>query len=439
MKNSILNLFFFTSLATLDAQNWTPVANGMLPVNYVVFSISAVGDHVVWAVASQEYYQAPIPASHQSYVLRTSDGGQNWTVAAVEEAAGTISFQIVAVDSLTAWITTQDYGSGPGWALYQTSDGGNVWTKKLTNVAAGVALNRFADGQHWLAHNRQGISRSANDGMNWTNATISGYQSGEYQGLYSGTNMSGTVGDTLWNGTSAGRIVRFTNYGQSPQFFNTGLGTATNVTSVAFHDHLHGLAYGLNILGNHRITRSQDGGATWTLLTQQPDNTVGWSIAAVPGAPGFYVLASNFSQAQGKVATTTNFGDSWSVENIGQSLNAITFTSPTTGWIGAGKITDDTQPSLFKYTGAPLVNAVTPTVLPVFSVSPNPVRDVIRFDFEGSEAKTVVATLTDNNGRSVFSGKIADKQLKVSHLPPGTYFLKIETERIAGVVKVVKN
>src|SRR5690606_32786727 len=111
----------------------------------------------------------------------------------------------------------------------------------------------------------------------------------------------------------------FTNYGQSPQFFNTGLGTATNITSVAFHDHQHGLAYGVNILGNHRITRSQDGGATWTLLTQQPDNTVGWSIAAVPGAPGFYVLAPNLGQAQGKVATTTNFGDFWSVENIGQS------------------------------------------------------------------------------------------------------------------------
>lgn len=211
MKKLLFASLFSLHFTTIPAQNWQPLAEGLLPNNYAIFSISAVGDDVVWAVASQEYYGPPIPATHHSYILRTSDGGQHWTVAEVEEAAGTISFQIVAVDSLTAWITTQDYSSGPGWALYQTTDGGINWTKKLTHVAAGVALNRFSDGQHWLAQNRQNTSRSSNDGANWSNSSFSGYQTDEYQILASGANMSCTVGDTLWNGTSAGRIVRFTN------------------------------------------------------------------------------------------------------------------------------------------------------------------------------------------------------------------------------------
>ncbi|HRI61976.1 MAG TPA: T9SS type A sorting domain-containing protein [Saprospiraceae bacterium] len=443
MKKQLATLLFSVTLVSLFAQNWQPMAVGLLPDNYVIFSISAVGDHVVWAVASGEYYSAPIPASNPPYMLRTSDGGQNWTVAAIEEAAGTISFQIVAVDSLTAWITTQDYGGGPGRALYQTTDGGIVWTKKLSNDAAGVALNRFPDGQHWLAHNRQGISRSSNNGTNWSNSSISGYQANEYQILHSGANMSCTVGDTLWNGTSSGRIVRFTNFGQSSQFFNTPLGTATVISSIAFQDHAKGLCYSRNFANNHRIARSVDGGATWAVLAQQPDNTIGWNITAVPGAPGFYVLASNYNHDLGKVAITTNSGDSWTVQNLNQSLNAVAFTSPTTGWIGAGRVTSVTQPStqplLYKYTGAPLVGTETPAELPGFSVSPNPVTDVVRFDFDGfSAAKSVFATLTDVSGHSVFSGKISDKQLEVSHLASGVYFLTIETEQGVAVRKIVR-
>ncbi len=443
MKKKLATLLLFTTLISLSAQNWQPMAVGLLPDNYVIFSISAIGDNVAWAVASGEYYSAPIPASHHPYLLRTSDGGQNWTVTEIEEVAGAISFQIVAMDSLTAWITTQDYGGGPGLALYQTTDGGIVWTKKLTNAAAGVALNRFADGQHWLAHNRQAISRSSNNGTNWSNTSISGYQAGEYQILNSGANMSCTVGDTLWNGTSSGRIVRFTNFGQSSQFFNTPLGTATVISSIAFQDHAKGLCYSRNISNNHRIARSMDGGATWSVLAQQPGNTIGWNIAAVPGAPGFYVLVSNYNHDLGKVAITTNFGDSWTVQSLNQSLNAVAFTSPTTGWIGAGKVISvtqpPTQPLLYKYTGAPLVGAETPAELPGFSVSPNPVTDVVRFDFDGfSAAKNVFVTINDLSGHSVFSDKISDKQLDVRHLASGVYFLTIETEQGVAVRKIVR-
>lgn len=440
MKKSIFTLLFTHAFMVLSAQDWQPLAEGLLPNGYVIFSISAVGDNVVWAVASKEYYQGPIPSSHHSYVLRTADGGQNWTTAEIEEAAGTISFQIVAVDSLTAWITTQDYNSGPGRALYQTIDGGVVWTKKHTNVAAGVALNYFSDGQHWLAHNRQATCRSANNGQTWTNATFTGYQTDEYQILNSGANVSSTVGDTLWNGTSAGRIVRFTNYGQEREFLNTGFGPQATITSIAFHDHQNGLLYyPISSFGLHRIARSTDGGATWTPLMQQPGN-FGWNITVVPGSPGTYVLASNYNTNSGRVAITKDFGASWSVENLNKSLNAVVFTNSSTGWIGAGKITSSATPALFKYTGASLVGTQTPVSLPGFSVSPNPSADIVRFEFEGSgEASSVLATITDVSGRNVFSGKIFDKQLDISMLDAGVYFLKIEAGGKVGIEKLVKN
>ena len=443
MKKALLTCLFSFLLAVLHAQNWQPMAIGVLPDDYAVFSISAVGDNVVWAIASAEYYQAPVPGTHQSHYLRSSDGGQSWSTGAIEEAAGTISFQIVAVDSLTAWITTQDYGSGPGRALYQTTDGGITWVKKHTATAAGVALNLFPDGQHWLAHNRQAISHSANNGETWINANITGYQATEYQLLNSGANMSCSVGDTLWSGTSAGRIVRMTNFGQSQEFFNTSLGTGTQINSIAFQDHLNGLCWSLNVVGNNRIARSTDGGATWSVLAQQPGNATGWNIAAVPGAPGFYVLVSNYNFDQGKVAITTNLGNSWSVENLNQSLNSVVFTSPVTGWIGVGRTASttlpSTQPHLYKYAGAPLVGVRTPATLTSLSVSPNPASSTIRFDFEGSDAvPNVMVTVTDASGHVLLSGTTTERQLDISSLPAGAFFLKIESDGKTGVAAFVK-
>ncbi len=425
----------------LSAQNWTPMATGLLPDSVVIFSISAVGSDVVWAIASGEYYQAPIPVAHRPWVLRSADGGLTWKVADVKEAAGTISFQIVAEDSLTAWITTQDYGGGAGRALFKTVNGGATWTKILTNASCGVALYRYADGQHWLAHNRQSFSASTDNGANWTNGSFSGYNTNEFQILYSSTNLSNTMGDTVWSGTSNGRMIRLTNYGQNVEFFNTPLGSSTTISSVAFQDHLNGLCFSRNISDNNRIARSTNGGASWTVLGQQPGTTTGWNIAAVPGAPGVYLLASNFNYAIGKVALTTNFGESWSVQILNESLNAVQFTSPTSGWVGGGRILHSkTQPALFKYTGSPLVGVDSePTMLGGFFVSPNPAADRLRFGFDGyAEAKTVRATLTDAQGRQVLvSETVRMGMLDIGHLPAGWYVLTVQTEKGMAAQKVL--
>ncbi|MFM9951768.1 MAG: T9SS type A sorting domain-containing protein [Saprospiraceae bacterium] len=438
-KKIQLILLFSAIAGALSAQNWTPMAAGLLPANYVIFSISAVGEDVVWAIASGEYYQAPIPSTHRPYILRTSNGGQTWTVAEIEEAAGAISFQIVAVDSLTAWITTQDYGGGPGRKLYKTSDGGDLWTLRLTNGSTGVALNLFEDGQHWLAHNRQSISRSDNNGATWDNAAISGYTNDEYQLLNSGANMSCTAGDTLWNGTSEGRIVRFTDFGASYEFLNAGLGTGTSIYSIAFQDHENGLLFNQNSFGINRIARSTNGGATWANLASQPGN-FGWNIAAVPGAPGAYVLASNYNTVTGRVAITQDFGNNWSVENLGQRLNSIVFTSPETGWIGGGKLTLSTHPALFKYNGSPLLVGVrTLPTLSGFSVFPNPATEHVSFDFEGySTDKPVAVSIRDLLGREVFACIINDNRLDVKDLISGIYILNVEADGKRGVARIVK-
>ena len=64
MKKPFFTSLFSFTLVALGAQNWQPMAARLLPNGYVIFSVSAVGENVVWAVASQEYYQAPIPGTY---------------------------------------------------------------------------------------------------------------------------------------------------------------------------------------------------------------------------------------------------------------------------------------------------------------------------------------------------------------------------------------
>ena len=74
-----------------------------------------------------------------------------------------------------------------------------------------------------------------------------------------------------------------------------------------------------------------------------------------------------------------------------------------------------------------------------FSLSPNPVHSIIYVDFDDfSAAHSVVATLTDLYGRRILSSPLTDKQLDVSQLPAGAYFLEIETEKGAAVRKIIR-
>ncbi len=436
MNQPVLTLFFTLSSILLSAQNWQPMAQGLLPKDYLITGISAVGEHVIWAVAIGNSGGPPVSSSHISRLLRSSDGGEHWTVSNIEEAAGKVSFQIVALDSMHAWITSQDYNGGQ--TLYKTVDGGETWTPQISNLACGVMLNRFADGLHWLAQNQQYVARSPSNGATWEVATIPGYEPGEGQYLNAATNMSCTMGDTLWSGTSNGRIVRCTDFGQTSEFITTELGNAAIIFPISFENHLKGLCYSLGIGNNHQISKSKDGGTTWTVLPQQP-GSMGWNICAIPGLPGAYVLASNYQHAAGKVAITTDFGNTWSVETIGQSLNAVMFSSPSTGWISAGKITADNQPAIFKYTGSPLVSTENAAELPDFRLYPNPATDLLYFDFQGlNNMAAVQASLTDLAGRCVYTGTVTDQQLNMQHVPAGMYVLKISTEEGMAVRKVIR-
>ena len=438
MKYLFIFILCVLAMRNIVAQEWIPKGYGFLPQGYAINSISAVDDTVIWVNASVESVVnsgTPVPADHLIKIIRSTNGGETWESHGVEESIGRISFDIQAVDAYTAWITSQDYGSGLDRALYKTEDGGITWTNKLLFRGAGVFL-RILDGQHLFCQNNKYIAWSADGGENWTRDTIEEYSSNEYNILFSGTNMACMIGDTIWVGTSLGRIVRFTQYGANYEMISTGL--PYSITNVSFADHLNGMIYYSSI---RSLARTHDGGNTWEVTPSLPEATLNYNITHVTGTNETYVTTTSSGSHGAQYFWTTDFGNTWTsgdeIENA--ETNCIQFLSPTIGWIARRSITGDNDPIIYKWTGdlqTSVKNAFNQ--LTGFRMSPNPALDMIKYDFDDHSGGSHFETITDVKGQVVSARETTEKEVDISHLIPGVYFIHIKVNELSGIWKFVK-
>lgn len=441
MKNSLLSLLCMLVLDKAHTQDWIPQGQGLLPVGYLVMSISAVDDSVIWVTAAVESVVesgTAVPLDHKLKVLRSIDGGFSWTSHDV--ATGRFSFDIVAVNATTAWITTQSYGNGIANSIFKTEDGGFTWKNKLIHPAAGVFLRRF-DEMHLLCQTNKYAAWSEDDGESWNLDTLIGYLPNEYNTLAAGNNMASAVGDTLWVGTTLGRIVRFTDYGDSYEMIYTG--TIYVIQSLAFSDHLHGMIFHYNgNTGAFGLSRTSDGGNTWALTPTKPQTNKLYNITAVPGTTGTFVAVTEYSQNAAEYFWTTDFGETWikGGDIEGAQTNAVQFLSPTLGWVSSGTISGANEPIVYRWLGD-LSTSVQHEYIALagFEISPNPATAMIHYKFNsGDESKLHQQSILDLNGHVLSTKKTYSPETNISNLPAGTYFLRVISGDKAGVRMFVK-
>lgn len=343
------------------AQKWTPKEAGLLPAGYAIYGVSVVDEHTAWAVANVDTvtYAPPIPPDHVIKVLKTTDGGQSWSVYDVEESLGRLSWDVQGLDGNTAWLTTQDYGTGLGRVLYKTGDGGETWEQKLFHRAAGVFVKPLSE-QHIYCQNGRFAAWTQDGGDNWVFDTLTAYAPDEFNILTSGSNMAAAIGDTVWVGTNKGRVCRATNYGQHIEMFDTGQGEDAEIYTIAFSGHLNGMLQTWKPDGSVQLLTSADGGATWQLTAAQPPaNGLTYNISAVPGLRGVFVLISDgYSTSMSNTVNsfyTTDFGESLvPLPAFSGTSNSIALSSLRTGWAAVGVIEDEATPTFYQWDGSDL-------------------------------------------------------------------------------------
>lgn len=72
-------------------------------------------------------------------------------------------------------------------------------------------------------------------------------------------------------------------------------------------------------------------------------------------------------------------------------------------------------------------------------LSPNPVKDMLRFDYEGWTGERICVSLINLTGQVVLTENTAVSEINISSLPNGIYFVRINAGIRSFVAKVLKN
>jgi len=294
----LLALTLFLSLSSFG-QAWSPQAAGTLPSNYSVMNVSIINDQVAWAIAlDYNQWTFPIPSTHLLKVLRTTDGGTNWTVKDITQAPGKMTLGIYALDENTALFSTTNFQNAFG--IYRTTDSGDTWTQVQGGAVGAGRIMFFNDqeGVSFLPGN--GIGKSNNSGANWTvlspNVNYPPFLSGEdHLNVPTGWDI---VGDTLWIGTTKGRVYRSADRGQN-WTVHQATNSNTYVGSIAFSDSKNGLA----LIGDFnnpplKLIQTIDGGENWVDIGNSNNLT---EVLAIPcsnsfmGVSYFAIVCKTFS------------------------------------------------------------------------------------------------------------------------------------------------
>ena len=463
MKKLLLILIMASFTAVNAQYEWLEQATGYPAASTYTGDLSIVNQDLVWAMA-----QRTNTTNHQRISL-TIDGGVTWISKGVTLPSTTSLGigNISAVSATTAYISVFPVtgANAASQGVYRTNNAGNTWSK-ASGAAYGansfVNLVHFFDNASGVAmgdpvNGKFEIYRTANAGISWsvvpaTNipAPIINQTPAPDTPEYGYTGKYCVKGNTIWIGTGNGRLLKSTDKGITWTAITTPVadfGGGINPISTAdvtFRDDNNGIIlrqnYSLSAdvppvatYTDYTLFKTIDGGTTWTDITNV-NQVVFRSGIAYAGN----VLYSNGSSADNFGTSFSNDdGTTWNELSI-ESHTCLEFQSESIGYSG-GFASSSSNGGVFKL--VPVAAGTNTFASDKFTVSPNPVTDVLRISNTANINFTAIQ-VTDINGRIVKSlnvNNVTSSQVNVADLNAGIYFLNITSDAGKAVKKFIKN
>jgi len=293
-------------------------------------------------------------------ILKSTDGGANWTLLGAAEFESTSVSRIVVdrTDSNRLWaanvsgavgfVSSSCYGTPAtvSYGVWRSLDAGATWTRVLGPSQTGGSAETTdifqmpgAPATLWAGVVGSGLWKSTDFGATWTKITISGMSSSLVGRVDFGWNLAST--QTIYMA-----VERSNTGGVYGNWRTTNAGanwTTTNVPSSPCSNYcwycltVDMAADGTVILGGVPIYRSSNQGGGWTDITN----------SNVHVDQHQFVYASNgtlWAANDGGIFTSTNNGSSWTSRNAGLGLNqfyAGASLHPTNPAIAMGGLQDN--------------------------------------------------------------------------------------------------
>jgi photosystem II stability/assembly factor-like uncharacterized protein len=453
MKRLLLSASACLALLFAKAQ-WVVQDPGFRNDTLGFYEMSLPDKNTAWAVCYDAWFGL-LGGKPILDFTRTTDGGTTWIPGKMGTDRTLRFSNVSAIDGNEAWVAMHkigpvrgNYEVGPtgsfsyGGGIFHTEDGGTTWEHtspgELFDSNSVPRFVHFKDKNHGIAVGDPNggyfeIYITNNKGKKWKRLAeqfIPAPLAGEL-GWISG---HAVVGDTIWFGTSKGRMYKSIDFGKTWSVHVVDPMPGTLVHEIAFlDDGQRGVAH----LRNPTIFRTYvysttDGGRTWTNYNQPP-NWKNSRMTAVPGTNAFISTAVHGNPLFQGSAISYDVGKTWTQLENSFDKAVCRFYDATTGYAGGFYIKGHPVlgvGGMFKSTiifEQPLVQNKIIIDRHV-QLYPMPANDVINISLEDNAIKAQYElSIISMSGNVMETRKMTGRtvQLDVSRIPSGMYTVRI--------------
>lgn len=397
------------------------------------FHMDSVSEDILWASASGTWASYNAPLGHPNIITHTTDGGITWKVDTLL-VEPTQHFHIACISAIgpdSAWVSTLEDGpDGYFPRVLATFDGGDTWAEQDVGLVNSYGAQiRFFD-------NTEGVLIAAGAGA-YYHQVFKTYDAGATwiklppENLpdmplweYTADDGYAAMGDTIWVGTSRGRVLRSADRGEYWSALETPVGAL--IYDVAFSSHQHGIArYTYN--GGHRETNTmlitQDGGESWAPHAPADMRDAIYDLNSLPGRPGTYICSSyTFSFERLELFISYDNGYSWDwVEGISQP-GRIAMADGGRGWVSE---LDPATEDMDVYRLQEVVSATRTPVLKGVEIFPNPAAGHVAIRLRQHSGSAFPVEILDVQGKTIRCQMIRNGDaINVGALPRGMYWVR---------------
>jgi photosystem II stability/assembly factor-like uncharacterized protein len=335
-----------------------------------------------------------LSVSDSSLILKTSDGGNNWTI--VYAPIGFIFKKIQFINQLTGYVG--------GTGLFKTTNGGNSWSDMNTSISL-EDMSFINNDTAWYVYSEAftgGVFFTSTGGASWVQQFSGGNQNPEK--IYMYNVRIGFISDN--SGTPS--IRRTTNGGLNWDMNVNG----QYYRDIVFADSLTGwYSYGNNVY------KTTNGGNNW----QQQTLPYGGNLISV-GINEFSAIDQDtlFAvggeiitgiQSRGIIYRTVNGGNNWAFQIPDTSIhvpgpyNYLQFVNSKYGWAYTlgfyGGIHTTTGGDPVWITAVEQINSEVPKEFKLFQNYPNPFNPNTNIGFRIADFGLVTLKIYDLTGREI--------------------------------------
>jgi PKD repeat protein len=414
-------------------------------------SLCIVNPYIVWAGA----YDGASPTTYIQEFTRTVNGGNTWI-------PGTISFTgstTCAVANMCAFNDTVCFAAMyPGAAanggyVAKTTNGGTTWSIANSPDYSTSWLNLvyFFDINNGVTMGDPAstdfiIYTTSNGGTSWTQVPV-----GNIPNCLSGetgiVNMFDAIGNTIWFGTSKGRVYKSVDKGLTWTVAATTMGTASVVTPV-FKDANTGIVTGTSNAdpyGYLGMRKTTDGGTTWTTITPTGFYVKNPNIDFVPGSTNMWVDCASgpgtgSSYSNNDCSSFIDIDTASTIQYI-----CVKFYDTNTGWAGSFN-TSSTDGGIYKWNPSIIVGTNEPeSAWDRIAIYPNPASDMVNVEFTNFLNEQATISIYNLIGELVYAEKVNPSfndivQIDLTSLKSGIYMVNVNdgTKMVSEKISLIK-